>query len=248
MSPWTLSVSARVRLIHYPRGQKTVLTALPAPRLALIPVLTVNPRFRKSQTSTLCWNTPIMQLPTSSRSRRMELSKEVMPLSIHGDLFPELARLTRLDRLIPGYLMEVIATQQDPAQCRKSISLFVKTLTVRFATHLAKTIASLFRPVLYHPHMIQFVDNTEPLLTSKFWVRPVYEELLHAASRFNMSNAAERKRPTSNLVKVSSHTREPKHNKLLTVRLPTHLLRNGLELNARWIPSMSGIPLIGHHL
>ena len=55
--------------------------------------------------------------------------------------------------------------------------------------------------------MIQFDDDTEPLLASQFWVRPVYEELLHAASRFNLSPAAEFKRPISNLVKVASHPR-----------------------------------------
>ena len=103
--------------------------------------------------------------------------------------------------------MEVIATHQDPDQCRKSTSAFAKTLTVRVATYLAELIASLLRPVLYHPHMIQFDDDTEPLLTSQFWVHPVYEELLHAASRFNMSPAAECKRSTSNLVKVASHPR-----------------------------------------
>ena len=53
--------------------------------------------------------------------------------------------------------------------------------------------------------MIQFDDDTEPLLTSKFWVRLVYQELLHAASRFSLSPAAELKRPISNLVKVASH-------------------------------------------
>ena len=110
----------------------------------------------------------------------------------------------RLDRLIAGYLMGVIATHQDPNQCRKSTNAFAETLTVRVATYLAELIASLLRPVLYRPHMIQFDENTESLLTSQFWVRSVYEELLHAASRFNVSPAAECKRPTSNLVKVAS--------------------------------------------
>ena len=75
------------------------------------------------------------------------------------DIFPPhwpLAKMTlplkfgvqRLDRLA-GNLMELIATQQDPGQCRKSISSVAKTLTVRVAMYLAKLIASLFRPVLY---------------------------------------------------------------------------------------------------
>ena len=50
-------------------------------------------------------------------------------------------------------------------------------------------------------------EDTLPLLTSEFWVRPVYEELLHAASRFNLSPTAELKRPTSNLVKIASHVK-----------------------------------------
>ena len=109
--------------------------------------------------------------------------------------------VNRLDGLVVGYLMELMATHSDASQCRKQISSFAKTLTVRVATYLAKEIASLFRPVLYHPLMSLTDEDTLPLLTSEFWVRPVYEELLHAASRFNLSPEAELKRPTSNLVK-----------------------------------------------
>ena len=90
----------------------------------------------------------------------------------------------RLDGLVVGYLMELMATRTDASQCRKQISFFAKTLTVRVATYLAKEIAALFRPVLYHPLMSLTDEDTLPLLTSEFWIRPVYEELLHAASRF----------------------------------------------------------------
>ena len=58
-----------------------------------------------------------------------------------------------LDGLVVGYLMELMATHSDPSKCRKQISSFAKTLTVRVPTYLAKEIASLFRPVLYHPLM-----------------------------------------------------------------------------------------------
>ena len=115
--------------------------------------------------------------------------------------------VNRLDGLVVGYLMELMATHSDPSKCRKQISSFAKTLTVRVATYLAKEIASLFRPVLYHPLMSLTEEDTLPLLTSEFWVRPVYEELLHAASRFNLSPTAELKRPTSNLVKIASHVK-----------------------------------------
>ena len=59
--------------------------------------------------------------------------------------------VNRLDGLVVGYLMELMATHSDPSKCRKQISSFAKTLTVRVATCVAKEIASLFRPVLYHP-------------------------------------------------------------------------------------------------
>ena len=140
------------------------------------------------------------------------------------DIFPPhwpLAKMTlprkfgvqRLDRLVAGCLMELIATQPDPNQCRKSISSFAKTLTVRVAMYLAKLIASLLRPVLYHLCMTLTDDDTISLLTSQFWVRPVYEEPLHAASRFNLSLAAEFKRPTSNLVKIASYTKTKPQDK-----------------------------------
>ena len=97
-----------------------------------------------------------------------------------------LARLTlplksfvhRLDRLIAGYLMELAATHYVPEQCHRNIAASAKILTVRVATYLAELISSLLRPVIYHANMILFDSDTEPLLPSKFWVRPVYQELL----------------------------------------------------------------------
>ena len=61
--------------------------------------------------------------------------------------------VNRLDGLVVGYLMELMATHSDPSSCREQVNSFAKTLTVRVATYLAKEIASLFRPVLYHPVM-----------------------------------------------------------------------------------------------
>ena len=59
--------------------------------------------------------------------------------------------VNRLDRLVVGFLMELMATKLQPWRCRRQISFFAKTLTVRVTTYLAKEIASLFRPVLQHP-------------------------------------------------------------------------------------------------
>ena len=56
--------------------------------------------------------------------------------------------VNRLKGLVVGFLMELMATKSPPWLCRRQISSFAKTLTVRVATYLAKEIASLFRPVL----------------------------------------------------------------------------------------------------
>ena len=116
--------------------------------------------------------------------------------------------VNRLEGLVTGFLMELMATRSEPWLCRRHISSFAKTLTVRVATYLAKEIASLFRSVLQHPVMALTDDDTLSLLTSDFWIRPVYEELLYAASRFNRSSGAEHKRPTSNLVKIASFSKD----------------------------------------
>ena len=92
--------------------------------------------------------------------------------------------VNRLDGLLVGDLMELRATHSDPSRCRRQSS-FAKTLTVRVATCLAKEIAALFRPVLYHPLMSLTEDDTLPLLTSEFnvwfpahWSPIVLRELL----------------------------------------------------------------------
>ena len=45
--------------------------------------------------------------------------------------------VNRLDGLLVGYLMELRATHSDPSRCRRQISSFAKTLTVRVATYLS---------------------------------------------------------------------------------------------------------------
>ena len=42
--------------------------------------------------------------------------------------------VNRLDGLVVGHLIELMATHSDPSKCRKQISSFAKTLTVRVAT------------------------------------------------------------------------------------------------------------------
>lgn len=55
--------------------------------------------------------------------------------------------------------------------------------------------------------MVLYDDETGPLLTSKYWVRPLYQEILHAASRFNSTQVGELKCPVTRLVKILTHQR-----------------------------------------
>ena len=46
------------------------------------------------------------------------------------------------------------------------------------------------------------------MLSSNYWLKPIYQELLHAASGHNSSPEGERKRPCSGLTKVIAHQRQ----------------------------------------
>ena len=52
-------------------------------------------------------------------------------------------------------------------------------------------------------------ENTH-LLGANYWVQPIYQELLHAASGHNASVEGERKRPCSGLVKIMAKQRRAK--------------------------------------
>ena len=85
-----------------------------------------------------------------------------------------LARLTfplcgfskQLERLIEGYCMEIIATNVYPDQHVASVKQFAKDMVLLLAFHLSERISSLLRQVLDHP--------------TKFWLLPIYRELLNA--------------------------------------------------------------------
>ena len=121
-----------------------------------------------------------------------------------------------------------------------------RNLTVKVATYLATEIASLFRPILSHPQLVLYDNESEPLLTSKFWVRPLYQELLHAASRFNATAAGELKRPISRMVKILTHQRAMKQQNA-NISAPQATIREWIRaecdfLNvwfpAHWVPTV----------
>ena len=70
------------------------------------------------------------------------------------------------------------------------------------AIYLAKEVASILRPVVSHPLLTQFDPDSKPLLTSDFWVMPIYKELLYSGSRPLQDRSSELKRPAPGLVKI----------------------------------------------
>ena len=101
-----------------------------------------------------------------------------------------------------GLANEISATQWFPAAFDKRIKTTAKYLTERIAIYLAKEIASILRPVVSHPLLTQYDPVSKPLLTSDFWVMPIYKELLYSGSRFSQDRSSELKRPAPGLVKI----------------------------------------------
>ena len=118
-----------------------------------------------------------------------------------------LARLTiplaglskQVDRLLEGYCLQILATNRDPESHNGRV--------LQTATHLtwilaADTIAWLMRSILDHASKILFDNDTQLLLTPKFWILPLYRELLNSARRIRPSPSSERARGCTGLVKV----------------------------------------------
>ena len=110
--------------------------------------------------------------------------------------------IQRVERLLTGFANEISATQWYPATFDRRIKSSAKFLTERIAIYLAKEVASILRPVVLHPLLTQFDPDSKPLLTSDFWVMPIYKELLYSGSRPLQDRSSELKRPAPGLVKI----------------------------------------------
>ena len=94
----------------------------------------------------------------------------------------ELARLTiplaglskQIDRLLEGYCFQILATNRDPEAHNGRVIQTATHLTWILAEYLADTIAWLLRSILDHASKILFDNDTQPLLTPKFWILPLY--------------------------------------------------------------------------
>ena len=121
-----------------------------------------------------------------------------------------LARLTipleglskQIDRLLEGYCFQILATNRDPEAHNGRVLQTATHLTWILAEYLADTIAWLMRSILGHASKILFDNDTQLLLTPKFWILPLYREFLNSARRIRPSPSSERARGCTGLVKV----------------------------------------------
>ena len=70
-----------------------------------------------------------------------------------------------------------------------------------------------------------FNNDTQPLLTPKFWILPLYRKLLNSARRIRPSASSERARGCTGLVKVILYVRKTKSRKERESTMPGRLTR-----------------------
>ena len=118
-------------------------------------------------------------------------------------LFIPLEGLSKqIDRLLEGYCFQILASNQYPEAHNGKVLQTATHLTWILAEYLSDTIAWLMRSILSHESKILFDKDIQLLLTPKFWLLPLYRELLNSARRIRPSPASERARGCTGLVKV----------------------------------------------
>ena len=110
--------------------------------------------------------------------------------------------IKQIDRLLEGYCFQILATNLHPEAHNEKVLQTATHLTWILTEYLADTIAWLMRSILGHDSKILCDKDTQQLLTPKFWVLPLYRELLNSARRIRPSPSSERARGCTGLVKV----------------------------------------------
>ncbi len=90
-----------------------------------------------------------------------------------------------------GFCMQLLAIHWYPDMCQHRISQSAKPL--RVALYFANLLAELLSSVLNHPTLLLYDRRNALLLLPRFWVRPLYNELVYAVSRVVLS-------PSRNLI------------------------------------------------
>ena len=115
---------------------------------------------------------------------------------------PLLKSVEYLDRVLAGCCWEVLISRTDLDDSIGALRQAAKSLILALASCLAHFVAETLRAsrTLQRGPLID--EENIYLLGANFWVQPIHQELLHAASGHNVSGDGERKRPCSGLVKI----------------------------------------------
>ena len=145
----------------------------------------------------------ITEEDSAPRVRRLHLI--TVDLHRRGEWLHRVLKLLtdqQIDRLLEGYCFQILATNLHPEAHNEKVLQTATHLTWILTQYLADTIAWLMRTILGHDSKILCDKDTQQLLTPKFWVLPLYRELLNSASRIRPSPSSERARGCTGLVKV----------------------------------------------
>ena len=137
---------------------------------------------------------------TSKIKSQLSLLPDAWPLA--RLTFPLASILKQSELLLQAYCFEAVATSMEPERHKDRVEAFAGDLIQCVALHLAETVASLFQEALQDASLGLVDSNNAPLLSPKFWLQPMYTELLNAGSRFRAIKAKEVRRPATSLVKV----------------------------------------------
>ena len=124
--------------------------------------------------------------------------------------FPLRKVIDQLDRVLAGCCWEVLISKPKPSESLQLLREASKGLTLLLAGWLAEEIASMLREITSHPSQKLYDDDTIHLLCANYWLLPIYQELLHTATRYNVTSEGERKRPCSGLAKILAHPKPVK--------------------------------------
>ena len=108
----------------------------------------------------------------------------------------------QVERIIACVAAELVASHQAPSTQNKFVKRVAKKLTAMLASYLSGEVAAILSPVAAIDHREMVPPLYQPLVTPVYWIRPIYTELLHAASRIKKDTRTEVARPSNGLVKI----------------------------------------------
>ena len=117
--------------------------------------------------------------------RRWPLARLTVPL---------LKCVEHLDRVMAGCCWEVIINRKHRDESLGSLRQVAKSLTLMLAGYLAEFVAEIFRVVLAYQGSPLTDEENVHLLGTNYWIQPIYQELLHAASGHNAIAYKEKER------------------------------------------------------